>query len=322
MPADIQPYLDLRQTPLHELSLAELTAFCLAAADWLGYDEQWIRDDVAERLATAVMWERHWGEGPDVPPPAHYVERVDWLLQTIETANQRHPDILPSFIRHLRYRSPSKELTPRVLAWLDQLERQPPTGLDINLVLGTRILLTPPAPDWSEQAAVWIALLEHPSDWVRGCAAIMLGDRAEDAAPPRRADLFALIGEKEVARPGIAGPFWSSSHAGGEWADAAWANTVTPWMMDLLERRNGPPPPYEGMPSNDIEFFLHELCSTSPAMVDRMLVGGFTELALMTATEVHGPIPGMQSRLETLAQNPDREIAAAAAAHLERYYAA
>lgn len=321
MPADIQPYLDLRQTPLHELSAAELTAFCLAAADWLGYDEQWIRDDVAERLATAVMWERFWGEPSDPPSPAHYFERLAWLLQTVETANQRHPDVLPSFIRHLRYRSPSGELTPRVLAWLDNLESQPPAGLDPNLVIGTRILLTPPAPDWSEQAAAWITLLDHPSDWVRGCAAIMLGDRAEDAAPSSRADLFALIGEKEIARPGIAGPFWSRSHAGIDWADPEWANTVTPWMMDLLERRNGPPPPYEDMPSNDIEFFLHELCSTSPAMVDRMLAGGFTELALMTATEIRGPVPDMQPCLQTLANNPDTEIAAAAARHLELYYA-
>lgn len=321
MPATPQAYLDLRQTPLYELSPAETIAFCSAVADWLGHDEPWIRDDAAERLATAVLWERHWGEGPDAPPPSHYVERVDWLLATIESANRRHPDILPSFIRHLRYHTPSRQQLPRVLAWLDRLEHQPPLGLDINLVLGTRTLLTPPAPDWSEQAAAWLALLDHPSNWVRGCAAMMLGNWSEDDTAPSRADLFALIGEREIARPGIAGPFWSPSHAGGDWADAAWAATVTPWMMDLLERRNGPPPPFEDMPSNDIEFFLHELCSTSPTMVDRMLAGGFIELALMTATEMHGSIEGMQPRLEILAKNPDPDIAAAAARHLKLYYA-
>lgn len=315
VPESPQAYLELRQTPLHELSPAERIAFCSAVADWLGHAEPWIRDDATERLATAVFWERYWEDRPDLPPPGHYIERLEWLLDTIETANQSHPDVLPSFIRHLRYRNPSEQQLSHVLAWLDRLERQPPSGLDPDLVVGLRILLTPPTPDWPEQAAAWIALLDHPSNWVRGCAAIMLGNYAEEGTSPSRSDLFALIGEKELARPGIAGPFWSSSHA-----DAEWASTVTPWMMDLLERRKGPPPPFEDMASNDIEFYLHELCSLSPAMVDRMLAGGFIDLALMTATEMHGPVPGMQSRLEALAQSSDTQIAAAASRHLERYY--
>ena len=321
MPQNPQAYLDLRQTPLHELSPAERIAFCTAVADWLGHDEAWIRDDAAERLATAVLWERYWEDQPDLPPPSHYIERLEWLLDTIETANQLYLDVLPSFIRHLRYHTPSNQQLPPVLAWLERLEHQPPSGLDFNLVIGVRILLEPPALDWSEQAAAWIALLDHPSNWVRGCAAMMLGNWSEDDTAPSRPDLFALIGEKELARPGIAGPFWSPSHAGGDWANAEWASTVTPWMMDLLERRNGPPPPFEDMPANDIEFFLHELCSLSPEMVDRMLAGGFTALALMTATEIRGFVEGMRPRLETLAHNADSQIAAAASSHLEHYYA-
>lgn len=92
-------------------------------------------------------------------------------------------------------------------------------------------------------------------------------------------------------------------------------------MMDLLERRRGPIPASDDMPSNDIEFYLHELCDQSPEMVDRMLRGGFKALALMTATEMHEPVEGMKKRLQRLAHDPDPEIAQRAANHLAAHYA-
>jgi hypothetical protein len=316
--AHIDDYLKLRQTTLHLLTPAERIAFCSAVAAWLRHAESWIRADAAERLATAVFWESYRRDDPNAPHMTHYAHRTAWLLGEIEAAQLSHADILPAFIRHLRYRSPSGPQLPIVLAWFDRLEGQPPPGFDTNLVVGTRLLLVEPM-EWSVAAPNWLALLDHPSDWVRGCAAVRLGGCDDDDTAPSRTDLFAIVGGKELLRPGIAGPFWSPSHADGGGSDT---ETVILWMMDLLERRMGPPPPFEDMPSNDIDFFLHELCSFSPELVDRMLRGGFVELALMTATEIRGFVEGMRPRLETLAGNADAGVGAAASKHLELYYAA
>ena len=239
----------------------------------------------------------------------------------METANRRHADVLPAFIRHLRYQLPSDAQLPHVLAWLDRLAQEPPAGLDPYRPAGVSLLLTPPALDGPEQAAVWIGLLDHPSDWLRGCAALMLAERGDDqGGDPSRNALVALIGHKEVSRPGIAGPFWSPFHLTGEWETLDWPVDPKLWMLDLLERRQGPAPALADMPSNDIEFFLHELCCQSPELVDRMLDGGFAALAVETATEIAAPIAGMEPRLVRLSGHADPGIAAWASSHLQRYY--
>ena len=92
-------------------------------------------------------------------------------------------------------------------------------------------------------------------------------------------------------------------------------------MMDLLERRQGPIPTHDEMPFNDIAFYLHELCSTSPEMMQRMIDGGFIDLAFMTATEERRAVDGVKPILEQLARIDDPQIAAAAAYHLRAHYA-
>lgn len=307
-------YLELRQTPLHIVTGAERERFCREIAKWLDHPEPWIRSDAAERLASAILWDSE-------ASPAEAVERLSWLLDTMEAAHRRHVDILPAFIRHLRYQLPSDAQLPHVLAWLDRLERDPPAGLDPFRPAGVSLLLSPQTLHWPEQAAVWIGLLDHPSDWLRGCAALMLGERADDQdGDPSRAALMTLIGEKEIQRPGIAGPFWSVFHVTGDWQTLDWPMDPKLWMLDLLELRQGPAPALDDMPGNDIAFFLHELCCESPELVDRMLDGGFAALAVETATEIAAPVAGMEQPLVRLAHHADPEIAAWASRHLHRHY--
>jgi hypothetical protein len=75
------------------------------------------------------------------------------------------------------------------------------------------------------------------------------------------------------------------------------------WMMDILEHRNGPEP--ADMPFNGIDFYLHEICAYSPETVRRMIKGGHLELAVETAMETHGVVPGMEAVLRELADHPD-----------------
>jgi hypothetical protein len=94
---------------------------------------------------------------------------------------------------------------------------------------------------------------------------------------------------------------------------------VVAWMFALLLDRVGEPSP--AMRMNDIAFHLHELCSKSPSYVTRMLDAGHAELALMTATEEWGAVPGMADPLHQLAKHANPLVADAAAAHLQRFYA-
>lgn len=306
-------YLELRQTPLHSVTGKERDHFCAETAKWLAHNERWIRKDASERLASAILWDHH-------APASEQLERLAWLFDAILVANHTQPDVLSLFVRQLRYQVPSDPQLPILLDWLDGLERNPPTGLDPNHAAGVRLRLAPISDDDPDLPALWLPLLDHPSDFLRGCAALCLGDWANEGTKPSFNELMALIGDKEILRPGIAGPFWSPSHVMEDWADTDYTVAPSLWMMDLLERRQPPVPAFDEIPSNDIDFFLHELCSFMPEMVDRMLAGGFDELAFMTATEIAGPVPGMEPRLRRLATHENPEIATRAARHLERHY--
>jgi hypothetical protein len=128
------------------------------------------------------------------------------------------------------------------------------------------------------------------------------------------ADMFALIKDKEILRPGIAGPYWS------EWQSCQEHVPIDPieWMMDILERRSGPDP--EDMPFNGIDFYLHEICDHSPDTVLRMMKGGHFNIAINTATETLGTVPGMEPVLRQLADHADHHIRNRAQFHLAHYY--
>jgi hypothetical protein len=88
--------------------------------------------------------------------------------------------------------------------------------------------------------------------------------------------------------------------------------------MDILERRNGPEP--EDMPFNGIDFYLHEICDHSPDTVLRMIRRGHVNLAIETATETLGTVPGMAPVLRQLADHADQRIRNRAQSHLAHYY--
>ena len=306
-------YLKLRQTPLHIVEGAERQQFCTETATWLANPDPWIRSDATERLATAVFCDYR-------AEPSDRLQSLSWLLDTVLAASRAHGDVLSAFMRQLRYQVPSREQLPPLLIWLDQLEQSPPVALDPSLPASARLVLSPREHDWPAKAAKLVVLLDHSSALLRGTAALVLGEQAEEDGPFNRQELMTLVGPRELLRPGIAGPFWSSYHLSGDWQDLEWPVDPILWMMDLLERRQQPVPTLKDMPSNDIEFYLHELCCFMPEMVDRMLANGFLDLAIETATEMHSPVDGMEPRLRLLATHENPEIATRAARHLEHHY--
>lgn len=307
----------LRETPLHEMTPALWQDYYPAMAPWLYDADAQIRDCAIERLMTAVFWSEFWRGPQHATRDEAAKARLAWLLSEIERAHAIHPDIIPRFLVGLRYQGDDEPYTTPLLAWLDSLDGKQSHSIDAGLLQGTRLMVSRNSKTLRTDLTQHMALLDHPSDYVRGCAAYLLGNVCDEETEPDKNTLFHIVGAKERARPGIAGPFWSPQHTA---LDAAEWQHVTQWMLDLLEQRKGAPPWLPFMPFNDIEFHLHELCCRSPEHKWRILRGGHAALALMTATEIAGRVEGVEPVLRSLAEHTDPRIAAAASRHLAAHY--
>jgi hypothetical protein len=331
---DNAEFWDLRNAPLHLYGPAEWKGYDPAMAAWLTHSDPEIRKCAIERLCMATL---HWDyQRSDRARGRNDVSaaRVGTLLAALEKAQHQWPDVIPEFLRNLRWHGDDPHIAPRLQRWIETLAAWPLPPADNGLIEGTKLLLGRREPVTFDRVQGWMALLDAPSAYLRGVAAYLLGQSADDddgqvdedvatnagANPlPTARILRKLIGEKEIQRPGIAGPFYAPSHQIHPNSDAN-ASTAAHWLMDLLERRLGEVPDFNDMPFNDIDFYLHELCCDQPDMMRRMLNGGYTELALMTATEIGGKVDGAEPILKELARDPNPKIATAARAHLARYY--
>jgi hypothetical protein len=312
---DLTTFWTLREAPLHELSEAQWRDYYPAMAPWLTDSAPEIRDCALERLMMAVFR----AEFCQRPREDHYADaaraRMAWLLAEVDRTNIQHPDTIPNVLDGLRYHGDDEPFRTPLLAWLDELRTRQLDGVDDGVVLGTRMIVAGVRHDnLNRKLAEWVSLLDHPSNYVRACAAHQLGNYSCEDTEPTRDALFDVMRSKEIARPGVAGPFWSPQHC----FESDGANHNALWMIEMLEQRIGPAP--SNMPYNDIDFYLHELCCYSPDLMRRMLAGGFDELALMTATEMHEPVVGVQPILEELAAHARPEIAAGAQRHLAAHY--
>ncbi|WP_424361984.1 hypothetical protein [Methylocystis parvus] len=302
-------FWDLHGLQLQSLSPAEWEAYYPRMAGFLTDVDASIRDGAIERLCMAVFWAERMSGGGSSATEGASLARLDWLLGEIEAAAAKHVDVKDAFLDHMRYHGDGEPfagpVTERFRAWL-KVESDP----DLQEKLRGAIVLHEPEGDAEADIAHLIALLDDTSDYVRACAAHRLGERIGECND----ELFAFIGAKDIERPGVAGPFWSAcKFMEGEGPDAA------EWMLNILANRNGPEP--EHLPFNGVDFHLHEICDGSPESVEMMLRLGHKALAAQTATERRGVVPGMETILRRLGDDPEPEIAKYAVLHLAFYYA-
>jgi hypothetical protein len=314
---EYQAFWTLRASDM-AFSAAQWELHYPALSQWLWCPDAEIRSCAVERLLMAVIWAE-----PNCTPyrerdNAAALSRLAWVLFEVEAAHAQHIDVIPAMLKHLVFTGNHEPFRTPLCKWLEDLLAKPRRGVDAHVVRGIQILLSPVESDWTTHSIRLIALLDDVSDFVRACAARELGQiYDDDCVNPSASELLLFISEKELQRPGIAGPFWCWTRVGtdnGEW------EKETLWMLDLLERRKGKVP--SDLPFNDIDFHLHELCRQSPTLVRRMMRGGFEELAVMTATEELHIVEGMEPILKDLAQSTNSRIAASAKSHLERFYVA
>jgi hypothetical protein len=282
---------------------------------WLIHADQEIRRQALERLTMgilaaeegSVVVARNEGVTVSHDPPA----RLQRLLAVVEAAHAAHPDMIPAFLGELRHKHDAP-FVAGLLTWLRGLAESPPDGVDPGMIEGTMLLLQRFDEDDPADVSRLVGLLDHASEYVRACAAKQLAN--VDGAAMDAAALFALIREKELVRPGIAGAFWS------DWQFSAEHAPVEPlsWMLDIVENRAGPEP--EHMPFNGIDFYLHEIADRSPETVLRLLACGRGDIAIETATEMRGVVEDMRPVLLRLADDHDPGIAHRARMHLAMYY--
>jgi hypothetical protein len=312
---DAPTFASLEQTSLSDLHGLDWDAFYAAVTPWLRSANADIRKRAIDRLCTAVLWAEPstvvQARNDGGTSPHDKTARISWLLDSFDAAQAIHSDIIPLCLDHLRYQDDDGVGDP-VTLWLKRMRAAPPPGVDPGMIEGAILLRQPFDEDDPVDVARLVGLLDHPSNYVRACAARRMSVAEGDAL--NAADMFALIKDKEIIRPGIAGPYWS------EWQFCREHVPIDPieWMMDILERRSGPEP--EDMPFNGIDFYLHEICDHSPETVLRMMRGGHFGLAVETATETRGAVPGMEPVLRQLADHADHHIRHRAQFHLAHYY--
>ncbi len=310
-------FWQLRDISLTDLSIQEWDGYYERMQPWLVHSDANIRKGAVERLTMAVFRAEARLTVPFRHTPAdaqRALDRMHWLLNKVQAAHTQHQDILPALLNDLRYHGDDAPFNEPLTDWLRKLELSPPAGVDPHHALGVRLLIQPYA-GWPSQASDLLSYLNHASIYTRACAARRLGDyMPDDDEIPSDAELITHVVSLELVRPGLLGPFWSPRY------DFDNRHTDALWLLDILERRQGGTS--ADLPFNDIDFYLHELCAMEPALVRRMMASGFEELAVMTATEMHESVPGMESVLRDLSASTSVHVARAANAHLARHYAA
>ncbi len=315
--SDRAKFEELCRDPFDYWTDAEWDAYYERMAPYMESADASMRRSALERLCTAVTWaepSRFWRREPRGPvPPEHAVKRVAWLTGLVSQAQLKFPETGPAFLGRLRYQGGDTPYNGPLREWLRGWLANPPQGVSTDKIRGTLVLLGDCGAGWEEATPRWLGLLDDPSDYVRACAARMLGEHCSAETDPSTGDLFELIRAKEILRPGIAGPFWPGARY-----EAECEPDPVPWMMEILEKRQGDEP--ADLPFNGVDFHLHELCGGDIGAIERMIELGHKALALEAATEVPGVVKGMKEILTRLGDDPDAAFAQSAWKHLALHY--
>jgi hypothetical protein len=315
--SDRARFEELRNDPFDYWTDAEWDAYYERMAPYMESADASMRRSALERLCMAAMraepssfWRR---EPRGRVPREHAVKRLNWLTGLVSQARLKFPETGPAFLEHLRYHGDDEPFCGPLREWLHGWLKNPPDGVSTDKIRGTLVLLGDCGASWEEAAPRWLELLDDPSDYVRACAAKMLGEHCGPETAPSTADLFELIAAKEIVRPGIAGPFWR-----GPWCGDSDGPDPLPWMMGILEKRQGDEP--DDLPFNGIDFHLHEFCGGDIRAIERMIELGHKALALEAATELRRVVDGMKEILLRLGEDPDTAFAQPTWYHLALYY--
>lgn len=179
-----------------------------------------------------------------------------------------------------------------------------------------------PTEDWNQAKFILEPLFDHPNALLRAAAAAGFGAMYiwdADNLPPLAATM-KQVKAMEIERPGFAGSFLGQLlmdlGQDGEIEDSG--VKLSDWILEIIAKRQVDEPciPFY----NGIDFHAHEVLSSNPEAVRKLMEFGAESVAAMTATEESHPIVGMQELLEELAFSPDDFVARICSWHLAYHY--
>jgi hypothetical protein len=122
-------FKDLRATHLHELDEAAWRDYYPAMAAFLTDAKQETRSSAVERLSMAVFWAEESAERQARREGGGWERdqksRFAWFRHEIETAHRRFNDIIPAFLKGLRFTGDDWILLTPLRAWLAAVHFNP-----------------------------------------------------------------------------------------------------------------------------------------------------------------------------------------------------
>ena len=184
---DRAKFEELRRDPFDYWTDTEWDAYYERMAPYMESTDASMRQSALERLCMAAIWAEpssFWRREPRGPVPReHGVKRLTWLTGLVSQAQLKFPETGPAFLGHLRYHGDDEPFCGPLREWLHGWLKNTPHGVSADRIRGTLILLGDCGARWEESAPRWLELLDDPSDYVRACAAKMLGEHCSPKPP-------------------------------------------------------------------------------------------------------------------------------------------
>lgn len=277
-----------------------------------------VRRATLERLVEAVMCETEFA------PTNRKIKRDVQILGTAHARQRTRtlltatilPNVEPGMFAlccarfHFRCRKPSDRRSFLSLLREPSIVNAP--ALSNEALLAASIVFGGYGATWQEAGIQLLAALDHPDIDVRACAAYQIGQLCNDDKPGAQIEEIShLIQEKEIQRPGVAGPFWAAYPWNGP---QNWE-----WLVETLCLSPQPEPHLDYFSIN-LMFEAHEHFSRDTKTIERFINAGRFDVAAMTATEEEKLISGMEPLLQRIGNEGETEDARLASWHLAYYY--
>ena len=313
---------EIRQTEFHTVAGDEWDAVFDKLLILLGADSPEIVDAALERAATAIWAEKYI---PNHDPTARRDMSRIRLIAVFARLEQRADVVgrMLGFASHAGSMADDDEFRTCFLEWVDSF--QPPTeavGEWDDAALTIRMELGIFGDDWKSASPHLTDFLDHSSLRVRACAAAALGElmTGEPVEHARLGELLRDIHDREIERPGIAGPFYGGICDHLEELPGDGRASVKAWMLSIIENRKAPEPQIPGIRFIGIDFHAHELFADDPDGVRELIRIGRADIAVAAAGDKNEIIDGMKEVLIELGNSDDEEVCRLASWHLAYKY--
>jgi len=311
----------LHNIPLHKLhSAQEWDEIFALFGEAIGSEQPQVRETAIERAATAIGAEgaQAYRQGGFTPKPLR--QRLAPLLEAVVAQEGQTVGCVESFCHYVALNLLDEEpYRSLMLQWLDALADA--QSISETTFLSCKTRLKGFGDTWEAARKILLLHLDHDELVIRAAAAQQLGRLYVDDDPSQSlAEMMSLIKQKEIERPGVAGPFFGAVYFEFDFIQEQYNSSIDPveWTLDILAHRQGDEPDFKYF--NGLDFYAHELCGGQAGLIRRLLDLGKTDIAIEAATEWRDRIEEVEPILMELGHHPDPEIAGRAAWHLAYHY--